>query len=606
MSEALLQYYNRELAYLRRQGAEFAQAYPKVAGRLRISEEAVEDPHVSRLLEGVAFLTAQIRQRLDGHFPELTDILMGNLYPDYQAPIPSMTVLQLESSSSQSQSAQLSPGIAFVTGAEKDNMPACRFRAPGTHYLSPIKVSEGKFENTPFDAPRPAGTEAAQSVIRLRLTGTFPLREINAPNLRFYLHGQPHQSHELYDLILRSGLGFAIVPVNDRRQIRFYPSTQIHPIGFSPEEALVPYSKRSFDGFRMLVEYFLFPEKFLFVQLDGLEDEWPDTNEVDLYIYLNKTAAEQEKSFVADHMRLWCLPVVNLFEETLEPMRKEDTEHDYRLVSRYQKAEAFEVVGLDSVSLVNNDKVRELAPFYGLGHPRWQNELNVFWHAQRRNADWAGGQYEPGSETYLSLVDRRFAEQSHDAIPKEETLLVRARCCNRNLPGRLPFGGGEPRFHAVSESVVHRVKALLAPTATVRPELADASRWQFIRHLNLDYFDAADAAERLKAVLQLHDFKQTPESQSLIEGIESVQMKRVVARVGSGVHRGVCQGTEVLIRFSKPRYAGTSIYLFSAVLDRFFAQFAQLNSFTRVRIRLSGQSQDYHVWPARAGEGVLL
>lgn len=604
MSEELLQYYNRELAYLRRQGAEFARAYPKVAGRLRISEEAVEDPHVSRLLEGVAFLTAQIRQRLDGHFPELTDILMGSLYPDYQAPIPSMTVLQLESSPSQTHAAELSHGQSFETKVEK--MPPCQFQAPGRHHLAPIKVVDAKFENAPFDAPRPAGTEAAQSVIRLRLKGPIALSEMNTPHLRFYLHGQAHQSHELYDLILRSGLGFAVVPVNDRRQIRFHESRHIKPVGFDPEEALVPYSKRSFDGFRLLVEYFLFPEKFLFVQLDGLEDQWPDSEEVELYIYLGKAAAEQEKSFVAEHMRLWCLPVVNLFEETLEPVRRDDTEHEYRMVSRYQKADAFEVVGLNSVSLVNNGKVRELAPYYGLGHPRWQNEMGVYWHSERRNADWAGGQYEPGSETYLTLVDRRFTDQTLDVIPKEETLVVRARCCNRNIPGRLPFGGGDPKFNAVSEPLIDKATALMAPTATVRPELADASRWQFIRHLNLEHFAGDDAAERLRAVLQLHDFRQTPESQAVIDGIDEVRIKPVVARVGSGVRRGVCQGSEISIRFSKPRYAGTSIYLFSAVLDRFFAQFAQINSFTRVRIRLSGHNQDYHVWPARAGERELL
>ncbi len=604
MSEELLQYYNRELAYLRRQGAEFALAYPKVAGRLRISEEAVEDPHVSRLLEGVAFLTAQIRQRLDGHFPELTDILMGSLYPDYQAPIPSMTVLQLESSPSQTHAAELSHGQSFETKVEK--MPPCQFQAPGCHHLAPIQVVDAKFENAPFDAPRPSGTEAAQSVIRLRLKGPIALSEMNTPHLRFYLHGQAHQSHELYDLILRSGLGFAVAPVNDRRQIRFYESKHIKPVGFDPEEALVPYSKRSFDGFRLLVEYFLFPEKFLFVQLDGLEGQWPDSEEVELYIYLGKVAAEQEKSFVAEHMRLWCLPVVNLFEETLEPVRRDDTEHEYRMVSRYQKADAFEVVGLNSVSLVNNDKVRELAPYYGLGHPRWQNEMDVYWHSQRRNADWAGGQYEPGSETYLTLVDKRFTDQALDVIPKEETLVVRARCCNRNVPGRLPFGGGDPKFSAVSEPLIDKATALMAPTATVRPELADASRWQFIRHLNLEHFAGDDAAERLRAVLQLHDFRQTPESQALIDGIDEVRVKRVVARVGSGVRRGVCQGSEISIRFSKPRYAGTSIYLFSAVLDRFFAQFAQINSFTRVCIRLSGHSQDYHVWPARAGERELL
>jgi type VI secretion system protein ImpG len=604
MSDELLQYYNRELAYLRRQGAEFAQAYPKVAGRLRISEESVEDPHVSRLLEGVAFLTAQIRQRLDSNFRELTDILMGTLYPDYQAPIPSMTILQLEHSPSQTHTARLTDKQGFETVVEQ--MPTCQFRATGEHYLAPITVVDAKFENSPFDAPRPAGAEDAHSVIRIRLRGPVSLKETDAPNLRFYFHGQSNQSHELYDLIHRNALGFALVPTGDSRQLQFFPADQICPVGFSPDEALVPYGKRSFDGFRLLVEHFLFPEKFLFADFAGLAGQWPDSTEVDLYIYLAADSAEQEKSFVADHMRLWCVPVINLFEETLEPVRLENTEHEYRLVSRYQSADAFEVVGVAAVNLVNNDKVREMAPFYGLGHPRWQNEVDVYWHMQRRSADWAGGQYEPGTETYLKLVDKRFAEQDADARFSDETLMVRAQSCNRNIPSHLPFGGGAPRFRAVKEPLVQDATALMAPTATVRPELAEASRWQFVQQLNLDHFGGDDACARLKAVLQLHDFRKTPESQALIEGIDEVRTRRSVARVGTGVRRGVCQGSEILISFSKPRYAGTSIYLFSAVLDHFFAQFAQINSFTRVRIRLTGQSRDYHVWPARAGERELL
>lgn len=604
MSEELLQYYNRELAYLRRQGAEFARAYPKVAGRLRVSDEAVEDPHVSRLLEGVAFLTSQIRQRLDEHFPELTDILMGSLFPDYQSPVPSMTILQLTASRSQTHHARLATDQAFETRVEK--MPDCEFRAPGEHYIAPVKVTEARFENSPFDAPRPAGTEGAQSIITLRLKAPVPFSDINLPNLRFYLHGQSHLSNELYDLIHRTGLGFSIVPVNDRRQVRYYPARQVLPVGFAGNEALVPYSNRSFDGFRLLVEFFLFPEKFLFAQLDDLAGTWPAADEIELTFYLRETSAELEKSVIADHLRLWCVPVVNVFEETLEPVPLDDTRHEHRLVSRFRKSDAFEVVSVRNVSLVNNGKVRELAPYYGLGHPRWQADLDVSWHLRRHSADWAGGQLEPGTETSLSLVDRRYRHRDLDAIPDDETLVVRALCCNRNVPDRLPFGGGDPKFRAVAEPLIDSATALMAPTSTVRPELDGASRWQFIRHLNLEYFAGDDACDRLRSVLQLYDFRQTPESMALIEGIEKVELKRVAARVGRGVRSGVTQGTEIQLVFSRPRYAGTSIYLFSAVLDRFFAQFAQLNSFTRLRIRLAGHNRDYHVWPARAGERELV
>ncbi|MFE8070102.1 type VI secretion system baseplate subunit TssF [Marinobacteraceae bacterium S3BR75-40.1] len=604
MSDELLQYYNRELAYLRRQGAEFARAYPKVAGHLRVSDEAVEDPHVSRLLEGVAFLTAQIRQRLDDHFPELTDILMGNLFPDYLAPIPSMTILQMRSGPAQTHAAQLDAQQRFQTMVDK--MPSCEFRSPGRPYLAPVTVTEGSFENAPFDAPRPAGTENAQSVIKLRLKAPLPFSEVDLPSLRFYLHGQTHLSNELYDLIHRAGVGFAIVPTHDTRQVRFYPTRQIRPVGFEPEEALVPYGKRSFDGFRLLVEFFLFPEKFLFAEFSELAGTWPDHDEVDLYVYLGEQSAEQEKSFVPEHMRLWCVPAVNLFDETLEPVAIDDTSHEYRLAAQYGSADTHEVVNVESVRLISSEQVRELAPFYGLGHPRWQEALGVYWHLRRRDADWAGGRFEPGFETYLTLVDRRFNRRTLDTLPEGEKLLVKATCCNRNIPERLPFGGGEPRFHAIGEPLVRDVEALVPPTATTRPDLSDGSRWEFIQQLNLEHFGGSDALERLQTVLQLHDFRKTPETRALIGGIEDVTMKRVVARVGQGVQSGLCQGTEIQVTFSKPSYAGTSIYLFSAILDRFFAQFAQINTFTRVRIRLSGHHQDYCLWPARAGERELL
>ncbi|ROQ30604.1 type VI secretion system baseplate subunit TssF [Gallaecimonas pentaromativorans] len=603
MSEALLKYYNRELAYLRRQGAEFAKQYPKVAGRLRISEEAVEDPHVSRLLEGVAFMTAQIRQRLDGHFPELADVLLGSLYPDYQSPIPSMTVAQLKPAPALSSHMDVKAGLNFTTLVE--NMPECYFSAVGNHVLANVSVDSANFENAPFDAPRPQGSSGAQAVIKLRLSAPLNFSEIKLPYLRFYLHGQTHHSHELYELIHRSALGFAIAPASDSRQLRFYGKEHIKAVGFGAEDAVVPYSKRSFDGYRLLVEHFLFAEKFLFADLADLDPDWPDDKELDIYIYLAEGSAEQEKSLVPDHLRLGCVPMVNTFETLCETLRFEEEALEYRLVPNYRNADSGEVVRIMGVELVKSDEVLPLAPYYGLHHPRWQDSVSLYWHARRRYNDWAGGQYEPGTETYLSLVNKDFEHQDEDELPRDRFLRVKVLACNRNAPAQLPFGGGQPKMRS-EDAYIHDVKVLLAPSPTVRPELGDATRWQFIRHLSLEHFAGPDALDRLKAVLHLHDFKQTPESRALIEGIEAVSIKPAVARVGSGVRKGLCQGNDISIRFSKPRYAGASVYLFSAVLDRFFAQFAQLNTFTRLRIKLTGHNQDYHVWPTRVGERELL
>src|SRR5215468_10842887 len=106
MSDALLPYYERELDAIKRLAAEFADAHPKIAARLRLSSDAVDDPHVSRLLEGAAFLAARVHHKLDDEFPELTDALLGVLYPHYLAPIPSMAIVQFE----------LDPGRAQLPG----------------------------------------------------------------------------------------------------------------------------------------------------------------------------------------------------------------------------------------------------------------------------------------------------------------------------------------------------------------------------------------------------------------------------------------------------------------------------------------------------------
>ncbi|WKE65736.1 type VI secretion system baseplate subunit TssF [Gallaecimonas kandeliae] len=607
MSETLLKYYNRELAYLRRQGAEFARQYPKVAGRLRISEEAVEDPHVSRLLEGVAFLTAQIRQRLDDDFSELSDILLGNLHPDYQAPIPSMSVVSLKPTGALGEALELPRGTRLKSYGEQ--VPRCEFSTGASALLAPIEVAEAKFENAPFQAPRPAGMQDAQAVLRLRLRCTglnATLATLDLPVLQYFLSGQTHLSHELYELLHQQALGFALVPLSDGRKLASFPASRIRPLGFSDEEALVPYGDRSFSGYRLLVEHFLFPEKFLFGELSDLAGHWPDEKEADLYIYLRQGSEEQEKNLRPEHLRLCCAPVINLFQDILEPVPLADNEHEYQLVRQYEGAEQSEVIRIDRVELVKGEQVRELAPFYGMGHPRWQGGDHLYWHSRRRSADWAGGQYEPGTETYLSLVDRRLEAQGLDELPEDERLLVRAWCSNRNQPTHLPFGGGQPEFSAPEESMVASAQGLVAPTAPVRPELDGASRWQLLRHLTLDHFDGDQATQRLKEVLRLHDFRQSPESQALIDGIEKVSISPAVARVGSGVRRGLCQGNDILVQFSKPRYAGASVFLFSAVLDHFFAQFAQVNSFTRLKIRLTGHNSDYHVWPARVGERALL
>ena len=610
MNDELLKYYNRELTYIRRMGAEFAEQYPKIAGRLRISEENVEDPHVSRLIEGFALLTAQIRQKLDDSFPELTDALLGQLYPDYQAPIPSTSVLKLSSQNLSNSGIAIKKGTEFETRV--DGLKPCTFQSCYDLDLYPLEVSEAEFKNAPFHAPRPPVQQSAKALLKLTLSCEFDktrLHELDITKLRFYLNGQRHHVYRLYELLLSKLLCIGIALPGQPDSIRFISATQLNAVGFADEHQVIPYSQRSFAGYRLLIEQFLCPEKFLFVELTDLDPAWSGfKDKAELYFYLADGADELERHITADSMLLGCTPVINLFSQKLEPVKLDASQYEYRLVPRYLDADVCEVVRIEQVQAFDPfGNELTLNPYYSQGHPDYLQQQDLFWHARREFADWAGGYSETGTEVYLSVIDRKFQGKDATEQAKDWVLQVQALCSNRNLPAYLPFGGGEPRFLISKHAdVVKEIRCLLAPTASVRPALQEASRWQLVNHLTLNHFTGDDALKRLKETLQLYDFRCTPESKALIDGICSLRISAGSARVSQQGRTAVCSGSEILLEFTQASYAGSGIYFFASVLDVFFAQYATVNSYTRLSVKLKEHEQLYHRWPARCGTKVLL
>ncbi|NMH64092.1 type VI secretion system baseplate subunit TssF [Shewanella salipaludis] len=610
MNDELLKYYNRELTFIRRMGAEFAEQYPKIAGRLRITEENVEDPHVSRLIEAFSLLTAQIRQKLDDSFPEVTDALLGQLYPDYQAPIPACSILKMTSQNLSTSGIVVERGTEFETQA--DGLKPCLFKSCYATEVLPLEVVKAEFKNAPFKAPTPMSHRQIKAIIKLTLACEFDntaMHELGSRRLRFYLNGQRHHVYALYELLFRQVLSIGIAPVGAEDKIRYLQPRHIKSVGFGDDEQVVPYSQKSFAGYRLLVEQFLCPEKFLFVDLDELDPEWPGiADQFELYFYLAEGAPELERHINAESFLLGCTPVINLFSQKLEPIKLLASQYEYRLAPGYLDADVCEVISIDKVEAYDpfgNEVV--LNPYYSQGHPNYLQQEDMFWHSRREFVDWAGGYSEAGTEMYLSVIDRKFKGVSVEDTEQDWVIQVTAQCSNRNLPSYLPFGGGEPKFNIRSHvDVIKSVQCLVAPTISVRPALQENSRWQLVNHLTLNSFTGERALERLKDTLKLYDFRCTPESKALIDGIVGLSIDQGSARVNQGGRVAVCAGSEIRLEFSQSAYAGTGVYFFANILDVFFAQFAAINSYTRLSIKLKEQEQMYHTWPARVGGQVLL
>jgi type VI secretion system protein ImpG len=608
MNDELLKYYNRELAFVRHMGKDFSEKYPKVAGRLKLSDDHIEDPHVSRLIESFAFLTANIRQKLDDSFPELTDALLGQMLPDYQAPIPSMSVVKLEAENLSTTGVVIPRGSEVETNVE--SMKQCKFQTCYETYLWPVEVTSAQFDNSPFVAPKPRWHEKAKSIFKLELTGEYPgvsLAETGLEKLRLFINGQWHHTLKVYELLFKHCIGIAFD--NGEEGIKYLSNNQLKAVGFDANEAVVPYSQRSSAGYRLLVENFTFPEKFRFVELENIRSSLPKkSNKCSVYIYLDSESTELEKQVDKNMFLMGCTPIINMFEQELEPIRPELSEYEYQLTPRYMDSEISEVIGISEVIAFDHKGNKQIVcPFYGQTHPRYQGHDDLFWHIRRETASWAGGYVESGTESFLSLVDARFENSAMDYAEGNTVLTVRANCSNRNLPASMPFGDDELGLLMPERGdVIKKIRCLIPFTHAVRPILADATRWQLVNHLTLDTFSGDDACSKLKEVLRLYDFRASPQTKGLIDNIYRVIVEPATARVVQKGRVSFATGSEIEITFANDDFSGSGMFFFASILDHFFAQFAAINSFTRVSLRLKEQEQVYYQWPARVGESPLI
>lgn len=611
MTDELLPYYNAELAFIRRLGAEFARAHPKIAARLQLGPESAEDPHVERLIEAFAYLNARIRHKLDDDFPEIAEAMLGVLYPHYQAPVPSMAIVRFALDRSQG---QLLEGYRIPREAVVETDPIegepCKFSTCYPVTLWPIELTGASLVGRPFSAPAIPETAASVAVLRLELECFAPevnFSQLPLESLRFYLRGPSQYTHPLYELIFQHTRAVALASSpRDARPVVLRPDC-LRPVGFERDEGMLPYSPQSFLGYRLLTEYFAFPEKFLLFDLAGLGGGVLSRlgRRLEIYLFLAQTSRELEQNIGRDTFQLGCTPIVNLFRHRAEPIALTETETTYRIIPDVRRPRANEIYAIDKVTAVSPANEQEdYLPFYSFKHHSQQLGQRRFWYAVRRRAERVAGQVDEGTELHLSFVDLGL----RPASPAQWTVHVDATCLNRDLPYRLPFGGGQPQLRLAAGGPV-ALECLTHPTPTLRPALRHGVVWRLISHLTLNHLSLADyedGADALREILRLYDFNDSAEVRAVIDGILSVRTRRVVGRLGHDIRGGFCRGIEVNIQFDEDRFVGTGVYLFAAVLERFLALYCSINSFTRTVATTNKREGELARWPPRSGEMTLL
>ena len=579
----LLPYFERELVMLRRHCSEFAERYPRIAGKLHMSGESCEDPHVEHLIESVAMLAARISKRLDDDYPQFTEALFEALFPHYLRPFPSCAIVH------QDMPAPGTGAFHLPASSELDSAPVrgvrCRFKT-----VYDIATGTSIFEHASFDAmiKAPAGVRLPTAVSS---SLSIVIRHLDTPPacLRVFINGETSFAAALRDaLFMRTTCAFIEAEAGPWIAL---PAVPLKPVGFAETEALIPFGARSQPAYRILGEYFAYPEKFNFFDIDiaalsaflpagcrcftlhlGMVGLRPDSDIARMLTSISKA-----------NLLLGCSPVVNLFHQSGVPIAVTRQKSDYVVLAHATHAHGYEVLGIDAVHLLrqrgSDSTLTEFRPLYSLRHG--EGAAHHYWVLRH---DGQLAEKSPGHEKKITLVDSDFNPLIHE----KASLSIELTCSNRDLPLALKYGQPQGDLQPCSGGTALRLLRRPSPPRRFAPGFG--LHWRLISHLTLNHHALAqEGLPALREMLTLYDLAQSATSQRLINGIAALAHQPATAWLRHQRGTSLVHGVELRMTLDEEAFVGSSMHLFVQVIDHFLGLYVQINSFIEL-IVLSLQS----------------
>jgi type VI secretion system protein ImpG len=662
---ALLPYFENELTFLRRRGQSFAQAYPRIAGQLQLGSDEAKDPHVERMIESFALLTARVNKRLDDDFPLFTESLLEVLYPHYLRPFPSASIAQFDLGAA---AGQMSKPVTIERGTLMATRPVkgvpCKFRTTQSVHLLPLRVADAVYRNAvsaPEGTRLPAGVTSLISVTLDLLSPQANWAMLANQALRFYLDGEPSQVSALREALCHKVQGIMVqTQAHQPWHAPVPPLSGEFPqptlAGFADDEAMIDFDSRSHPAYRLLTEYFAFPEKFNFVDVPvpvpaalhkagkPMAQEEGGTSDtrrsLTVHLLLSGVQADSDESRLLEslsvrNLLLGCAPVVNLFTQPADPIRVTHAASSYPVVVDGRRAYGYEVYSIDRVFCVkqtrHGESVQAFKPFFSLQHddllgadlvddeidaaPTMAAQRLIQSAQERGDSTRAGGRYwstqrdetvasdSPGYELSMSIVDVDF----DPALPQTDTLSLTVTATNRDLPTLLPFGAVGGDLFMEGGGLAKEVRLLRKPTPSMRFERGRGALWRLISHLSLNHLSLSGGGiDALKEMLRLYDLPRSASNRRQIDGVLRIEFKPATAWLPGEPYATFVRGTEVRLTVDEDSFVGAGLGLFATVLDRFFGLYVHANSFTRLTL-ISARTQEAVLsCPPRNGNMTLV
>jgi type VI secretion system protein ImpG len=611
----LLPHYERELSFLATHTQEFAERYPRIAGRLSTSGNLLEDPHVERLVQSFALLSARIHKRLDDDFPKVTEALLEVLYPHYLRPFPACSIASFVPRDTE---VQLTSSIKIDRGLEIQTRPVrgvpCRFVTAFDVHVMPVAVLGARWVAA---ALAPDGThlpKGTTSVLSIDLELTSPQARwdsLGVTALRFFLDGDTSLVTALRETLCGYALGALFQQQGRGGPWQHIPQGKPRPVGFAADEALLPFDERSAQAYRLLTEYFAFAEKFNFVDLP-LPATPLNASKLTLHYPMSGLRADDDaarllESIGPKNFRLSCTPVVNRFRQQADPILITHTSAQYPVLPDPRRAYAFEVYSIDRVYRVQQSQEGEsvdlFQPFYSLHHEELLAEGpqgGRYWYASR---DSVTADRAPGFETEICVVDTNFDPSEANT----DTLSVEITATNRDMPSQISIGQLDGDLLGMSGTLPEVITLLRKPTRSERFERGNGALWRLVSHLSLNHLSLSGAGiEGLKELLRLYDLPRSSVNKRLLDGLISVEHKAAVAWLPGEPFATFVRGVEVNLTVDRDAFVGSGLHLFAQLLEHFLALYVQINSFVQLKLICQRSGEVLVQGQRRTGEGALL
>lgn len=621
MDPRLLKYYNRELQHIREMAGEFALEFPKIAGRLGLDSFECADPYVERLLEGFAYLSARVQLKVDAEFPHFTQQLLEMVYPHYLAPTPSMVVVQLQPElmeGSLNEGFLIPKSTPLRSHIGKGEQTACEYCTAHDLSLWPLELVEAEYlsgmgavVNT--GAPGLPGLKAGIR-LRLRTTAGLKFNQLTLDKLPIYLRGVGELPMQIYEQLLANSIAVVVQATSHPQAWQHViKQSAVLPMGFAQSQSLLPYTPRSFQGYRLLQEYFAFPERYMFFELTQLQQALQQSaeNELDIIILLNRNNPQLINAIDESRFALFCTPAINVFPKRADRIHISHQTNEYHIVPDRTRPLDFEIYQVLEVAGFGSsgDEKQEFLPFYQASSDNTHKQQRAYYSITRTPRILSSKQklLGPrssyiGNEVYIAIVDANETPFKSDL----RQLGIETLCSNRDLPLQLPIGMGSSDFTIQTGAPVSSIRCLSGPTKPRPSNAHKDTAWKLINHLSLNYLSIINTNEKegataFRSLLSLYGDNSDASIRKQIEGVLSIQSKPIVRRINTAGLIVFGRGLEITITVDELAFEGSGVFLLGMVLEQFFAQYVSLNSFTETVLKTSDRGEIMR-WPTRIGQ----